>query len=61
MPARPIDELPQRFEVADPEIVFRAESEERRENAGDLLVRREIHEGNDEFRMTNDESMAKHG
>ena len=39
MPRRPIDELPQRLEVADPEIVFRAQSEERSEDAGDLVVR----------------------
>ncbi len=39
MPRSPIDELPQRSDVADPEIVFGPESEERSEDAGDLVVR----------------------
>ena len=33
----PIDELPQRSDVADPEIIFRAQREERSEDAGDLV------------------------
>ena len=57
--ARPVDELPQAVEVADAEIVFGAQGEERREDAGDAFVRRKIHAGNDEARMTNDESMSK--
>ena len=36
--AYPIDELPQRSDVADSKVVFGPESEERSEDAGDLVV-----------------------
>ena len=39
---RPIDELAQPFEVTDAEIRFRADGEERRENAGDALFGSQI-------------------
>ena len=36
---RPIDKLPQRFEITDPQIGFRAQGKERREDARDFLLR----------------------
>lgn len=51
-PARPDDELPERFEIADPEIVFRTQGEKWSEDPGESIVRRKIHS----LRMTNDEA-----
>jgi hypothetical protein len=40
---RPIDELPQTFQIADAEIALRAQGKERRQYSRDLLLRRQIH------------------
>ena len=40
---RPIDKLTQRLEIADPEIAFRAQSKERRQDPRDFFLRRQIH------------------
>src|SRR5207248_6310616 len=40
---RPIDKLPQRLEITDPEIGFRAQGKERREDPRDFLLRRQVH------------------
>ena len=34
---QPVDELPQRRDIANPKIVFAAQSKERRQNTGDLF------------------------
>ena len=38
-PGRPIDELAQRLQIADPQIGFRAEREQRRQHSRDFLLR----------------------
>jgi hypothetical protein len=42
-PARPIDELPQPIDIANAEIVFRPQREERRQDSRDAFFRRQIH------------------
>ena len=44
-PARPIDELAQPIDIADAEIVFRPQSEERCQHSRDFLIGRQIHRG----------------
>ena len=56
---RPINELAQPFEVTDAEIRFRAQGKEGCEHARDTVLRRKIHDGNDEARMTKSETIAK--
>ncbi len=41
--AGPVDELPQAGDIADAEVVLRAQREERGEDAGNAFVRREVH------------------
>src|SRR5262245_10053031 len=56
----PINKLPQRAEIADSQIVLTPQRKQRRENSSNLLFRRQVHQNNDEARMTNTETMTKH-
>ena len=40
---RPIDELPEPLEIADAQVVLRAQRKQRRQHSGNLLFRRQIH------------------
>ena len=42
-PSRPIDKLPQRLHIADPQIVLPAQREKRRQHPRDFLIGRQIH------------------